>query len=108
MLVSAALRYAANELIECVLVRRGDVDAGAIFVHLDALDGRHKLLARTLDFEGTYSWRSITGEGDDGTGWVDVKTVNNRLDRELAMDPDAFVVAVADSKARNPFVNTTP
>ena len=39
MLVSAALRYAANELIDCVLVRRGDVDAGAIFVHLDALDG---------------------------------------------------------------------
>ncbi|MGB1603258.1 MAG: hypothetical protein ACPIOQ_61570 [Promethearchaeia archaeon] len=29
MLVSAALRYADKELIDCVLVHRGDADAGA-------------------------------------------------------------------------------
>mgnify|MGYP001289774957 CR=1 FL=1 len=71
MLVSAAMRYAAAELIDCVLVRRGDGDAGAIFLHMDVLDGRHKLLARSLDFDGVYSWRSITGGGANGTGWVD-------------------------------------
>jgi hypothetical protein len=104
MLVSAAMRYAAAELIDCVLVRRGDADAGTIFIHMDALDGRHKLLARSLDFDGVYSWRAITGDGADGTGWVDAQTAASRLDRELAMDPDAFVIAVADIKARNPFL----
>ena len=52
--MSAALRYANTTLIDCVLERRGDEDAGAIFVHIDALDGRHKLLARSLNFEGEY------------------------------------------------------
>ena len=101
MLVSAAMRYAAAELIDCVLVRRGDANAGTIFIHVDALDGRHKLLARSLDFDGVYSWRTITG---DGAGWVDAQTAASRLDRELAMDPDAFVIAVADTRARNPFL----
>lgn len=103
MLVSAALRYAASEFIDCVLIRRGDADAGAIFVHIDALDGHHKLLARSLDFDGVYSWRTITGGGDGGDGWVDGESVTARLTRELKMDPDAFVLEVADRQARNPF-----
>ena len=107
MLVSAAMRYAAAELIDCVLVRRGDADAGTILIHMDALDGRHKLLARSLDFDGVYSWRAITGDGADGTGWVDAQTAATRLDRELAMDPDAFVIAVADTGARNPFLGSS-
>ncbi len=110
MLVSAAMRVAATELIDCVLVRRGDAHAGAIFLHLDALDGRHKLLARSLDFDGVYSWRVITGDSKDSSsdsGWVDAQTLASRLDLELATDPDAFVIAVADANARNPFLGLT-
>lgn len=42
ILVSAALRHANANSIDCVLARRGDADAGAIFVHIDALDGRDR------------------------------------------------------------------
>ena len=98
ILVSAALRQASMCFIECVLARRGDADAGAIFVHIDALDGRHKLLARSLDFDGNYAWQIITI-----TEWVDGETAANRLAAETKMDHDAFVVAVTDAKARNPF-----
>ena len=56
VLVDAAMRYAGKELIDCVLVHRGDADAGAIFVHIDARDGRHQILARSLDFYGSYNW----------------------------------------------------
>ena len=98
ILVSAALRYTSNELIDCVLVRRGDADAGAIFVHIDALDGRHKLLARSLNFDGEYAWRTITN-----TEWVDAQTASERLAVEINMDQDAFIIAVCDAKARNPF-----
>ena len=38
---------------------------------MDSLDGRHKLLARSLDFDGVYTWRAITGDGENGTDWVD-------------------------------------
>ena len=98
MLVSAALRHASRSLIDCVLARRGDPDAGAIFLHIDALDGRHKLLSRILNFEGEYEWHIITE-----TEWVDARTASERLDVEMKRDPDAFIVAVCDLRARNPF-----
>ena len=98
VLVSAALRYANTALIDCVLARRGDADAGAIFVHIDALDGRHKLLARSLNFEGKYEWHVITN-----TEWVDVEAALTRLATEMKVDQDAFIIAVSDAQARNPF-----
>ncbi|MDB2390611.1 DUF1491 family protein [Alphaproteobacteria bacterium] len=98
MLVAAALRYASQELIDCVLVRRGDDDAGAIFIHISTGPDQHKILARILDFDGIYSWQAITG--DD---WVDNATASARLDKEIGRDPDAFVLAVDDPKGRNPF-----
>ncbi len=96
--MSAALRYANTMLIDCVIERRGDADAGAIFVHIDALDGRHKLLARSLNFEGEYEWHIITN-----TEWVDGEAAATRLAAEMKMDQDAFIVSVFDAGARNPF-----
>ena len=98
VLVSAALRYADAVLIDCVLARRGDADAGAIFVHIDALDGRHKLLARNLNLEGQYEWHIITN-----TEWVDAEAASTRLATEMKTDRDAFIIAVCDKDARNPF-----
>lgn len=102
MLVGAALRLASAELIDCVVVRRGDSDAGAVLLHIDALDGRHCLLARWLDFDGNYGWRPVlAGAGDDG--WTDQGAVEARLAREMEIDPDAWVMGIQDSRARNPF-----
>ena len=98
VLVDAALRYANTALIDCVLARRGDADAGAIFVHIDALDGRHKLLARGLNFDSEYEWHIITN-----TEWVDAETASLRLATEMKMDQDAFIIDVCDVQARNPF-----
>ena len=98
ILVSAALRQASSESIDCVLARRGDADAGAIFVHIDALDGRHKLLTRSLNFDSEYVWQTITN-----TEWVDAVTASTRLATEMKMDQDAFIIAVCDPLARNPF-----
>ena len=98
VLVSAALRYANTALIDCVLARRGDSDAGAIFVHIDALDGRHKLLGRSLNFEGQYEWYIITN-----SEWVDGEAASRRLAAEMKVDQDAFIIAVCDAQARNPF-----
>ena len=98
ILVSAALRHASSALIDCVLERRGDADSGAILLHIDALDGRHKLLARRLTFDGEYEWHIITN-----TEWVDNETASMRLATEIKIDQDAFLLAVCDARARNPF-----
>ena len=36
--------------------------------------------------------------------WIDAEAAKIRLERELAKDPDAFVVEVSDPAARNPFL----
>lgn len=102
MLVGGALRAASAALIDCVMLRRGNADAGAILLHIDSLDGRHKLLARVLDFDGNYVWRPVLG-GDEGDGWATQDAVSARLTREMEIDPDAFVLAVEDRQGRNPF-----
>jgi len=98
--VSAGLRHASNAMIECVLVRRGDADAGAIFIHIDLLDGRHQLLGRVLDFAGQYSWQPLTKEA-----FTDQATVEARIAAETAADPDIFLIAVTDARGRNPFAS---
>ncbi|MEC8245406.1 MAG: DUF1491 family protein [Pseudomonadota bacterium] len=102
MLVAAAIRVAMSELIDCVVLRRGNAEAGAILVHIDRLDGSHRLLARALEFDGSYSWRPVVG-GADGDGWAERDAVEGRLARELEIDPDAYVLAIQDARGRNPF-----
>ena len=102
LLVGAAIRRASAEFIDCVMVRRGHADAGAILVHIDALDGRHKLLARALEFDGSYGWRPVVA-GPDGDGWAEREAVESRLAREMEIDPDAYVLGVQDRNGRNPF-----
>ena len=102
MLVGAALRIASGELIDCVVLRRGNAEAGAILVHIDDLDGRHRLLARALEFDGTYGWRPVVS-GPQNDGWATSEAVETRLRREMEIDPDAWVLAIQDAKARNPF-----
>ena len=102
MLVAAAIRTATTELIDCVVVRRGNSEAGAILVHIDALDGRHRLLARSLDFDGTYNWRPVVA-GEAGDGWADSDAVEARLARETEIDPDAWIIGIQDRQGRNPF-----
>ena len=100
MLVGAALRIASGELIDCVVLRRGNAEAGAILVHIDALDGRHRLLARSLEFDGSYGWRPVVG-GAQNDGWVGEETVETRLRREMEIDPDAWVLASGQKGAQS-------
>jgi hypothetical protein len=51
-----------------------------------------------LILNGNYAWQIITS-----TEWVDGETATSRLAAETKMDHDAFIVAVTDAKARNPF-----
>ena len=102
MLVGAALRIATGELIDCVVLRRGNAEAGAILVHIDDLDGRHRLLVRALEFDGSYGWRPVVA-GPQNDGWASSEAVESRLRREMEIDPDAWVLAIQDARARNPF-----
>ncbi|MGB1176840.1 MAG: DUF1491 family protein [Candidatus Puniceispirillaceae bacterium] len=41
--------------------------------------------------------------GPQNDGWASDEAVETRLRREMEIDPDAWVLAIQDSRARNPF-----
>ena len=60
------------------------------------------LLARSLEFDGSYVWRPVIA-GPDNDGWAARDAVEAKLAREMEIDPDAYVLEVQDRHGRNPF-----
>lgn len=98
LLVAASLRRADQLGIAAVVLRRGDPDAGSLFVEIEKSAAEAALLGRVTSFEGGYEWVRLTG-----AGWVAPAEVTERLAREQARDPDCWVISVQDTGGRNIF-----
>lgn len=98
ILVQAGFRYCDQNLLTAVLRRRGDADAGALLVKVSRLDGTAALFSRTTSYDGRTEWRRSTGEV-----WVSEQTVETRLEREINIDPDIWIIEVENPNGQNPF-----
>ena len=82
---------------ECVgvIARRGDTDAGGIYVRVNRLDGRSGLLVAFTDMNGERRWRVLAPHltPDD--------EIDDMLTREIARDPDMWVVEIEDKQGRH-------
>ena len=82
---------------ECVgvIARRGDTDAGGIYVRVNRLDGRSGLLVAFTDMNGERRWRVLASHltPDDD--------IEDMLGREVARDPDMWVVEIEDKQGRH-------
>ena len=83
-------------------MHRGDADAGALLVKVSRLDGTAALFARVQSYDGSAQWRCSTGDG-----WIAEQDVEARLEREINIDPDLWIVEVEDPDGNNPFENLT-
>ena len=96
--VKAYLRRCAGEGIPCVVVRRGDADAGVIFVKVSRLDGTATLFGP--------AFAGLAADGADRQ-WTLVAVaaadadVEARLARESRLDPDLWVVESEDRQGRH-------
>ena len=97
--VKAYLRRCAGEGLSGVVVRRGDADAGTIFIKVVRLDGTADLYgpapAGMTGLDGERSWTCIAGpaaiEAD----------VDRLLEREHRSDSDLWVVEIEDRGGRS-------
>lgn len=98
--VQAYLRRCRMEGADAVLVRRGDEDAGAIYIKVSRLDGTAMLFGPApagLDMERTDRlWVPLlpptqTSEAD----------CDSYLARQVEFDPDVWIVAVDDRAGRH-------
>ena len=98
--VAAYLRRCAVEGAIATLRRRGAAEAGAIFIKIDRLDGRAALFAPApqSEFAGPGVERLWSRAHKDE--WIAPDAVEQRLAREIAFDPDLWIVEVEDRLGR--------
>jgi len=99
--VKAYIRQCAAAGLPAVVARRGDIDAGVVYVRVDLLDGRVRLfgpaMGSAFDDAGDRRWVEISSAGamtDEEAGIY--------LDRRSAMDPDLWVVDVESRDGASP------
>jgi hypothetical protein len=96
--VKAYLRRCAGQGVPVVVVRRGDEDAGVIFVKIACLDGTALLYgpapAGIAHAEGDRRWALAMGAAPEAD-------VDARLARERDMDPDLWIVEIEDRQGRH-------
>ena len=98
--VKGYLRRCAYEGADAVLMRRGDSDAGAIYIKISRLDGTAALFGPApAGLEGAREerrWQSCLGEAPGAEAAAD-----GYLARQIEFDPDIWVVEVEDRAGRH-------
>ena len=100
--VSAYLRRLSCDGIPGVVLRRGNAEAGAIFIRVDRLDG-------TCDLYGPAPQTAFSGSTSGGRLFVRFgapkalpdREVEQRLSREVAFDPDLWIIAIESRDGRH-------
>ncbi len=98
ILVQAGFRYCERAFLVAVLRRRGDPDAGALMIKVSRLDGTAAIFSRIYGFSGGSEWQRATGDE-----WVSEEAAEKRLESEIRIDPDLWIIEVEDPDGRNPF-----
>ena len=105
--VAAYLRRCGVEGVNAVLRRRGSEEAGAIFIKIDRLDGSAALY-------GPAPQSAAPGQGIERMfarahklEWIGSREADERLDREIAFDPDLWIVEV-ESKDGQTWLDLAP
>jgi hypothetical protein len=98
--VAAYLRRCAVEGAYATLRRRGSAEAGAIFVSVDRLDGFVALFGpapqtQVAELGVDRLWARLHRDP-----WIESGAADQRLRKELAFDPDLWIVDVEDRQGR--------
>ncbi len=98
LLVQAGVRLCSERGVAATVARRGDPDAGAVYVKLNLFERGCAVLNRARTGEGRMAWLRATGDAPVAEAEADAW-----LEREAGRDPDIWVLEVEDRAGRNPF-----
>ena len=77
------------------IVRRGDADAGGLFVRVNRLDGHSAILTIFTNMDGARIWRVLAALATPDA------EADALLAREAARDPDIWIVEIEDRQGRH-------
>jgi hypothetical protein len=105
--VSAYLRRLNAAFISAVLIRRGDADAGAIYIKVAALDGSCQVFA-PLSAQFAQMMPNESLVIDEGRAWQAVYSPSAQeaeadayLTRQAARDPDIWILEVESPEGQH-------
>jgi len=97
---AAYLRRVEIEGASAALRRRGAAEAGAIFVKVDRLDGSAALFEPAPQSQVAAQGVERLWTRAHRAEWVDAAAVEARIAREIAFDPDLWLIEIEDRAGR--------
>ncbi|MCA1971466.1 MAG: DUF1491 family protein [Caenispirillum sp.] len=98
--VQALIRQSEANDVPAMVVRRGDADAGAILVKVNAFAAGCVVLAQVTDGQGRARWMQGTGPSP-----VDDATAEAYIARQAKYDEDLWVVELESRDGWHPFTD---
>ena len=91
--VSAQIRLCDRALLPAAVVRRGDPDAGTVLVKVNRFEQGVTVYAETTAFDDEAAWLRGTGANP-----VPEAEADAYIARQVARDPDVWVIEIEDRK----------
>lgn len=92
--VKAIIRRAEVNDAQAFLVRRGQEDAGALFLKISRLNGTFTVLNQARRGDGELIWTKPLGDS------VDEASASKYLEKQLRFDPDLWILEIEDPQGR--------
>ena len=105
LVIDSARFLARKDGIPIFIRKKGDPDAGVIFVKIDLLDNNVVLLRRNLNYVIEKNRTFIEYVNLFPNKIVNNFQVDEKLKSEIAIDPDCWIVEIEDKKGKNYFEN---
>ena len=97
--VKSAIRasFSLNKI--ATVLHTGDEDNGSILLKIRRKDSKSCLLGKSLSVDGKYSWSHMSGNIEE---WIEENIINEKIDNELKIDPDLWVLELESETIWNP------
>ena len=97
--VKSAIRasYSINKI--ATVLHKGDEDNGSILLKIRRKDSKSCLMGKSLSNNGSYTWSLLSGCKNE---WQEEDTVNEKIHKELRIDPDLWVLELESDTLWNP------
>jgi hypothetical protein len=92
--VRALVRRAEVEGAAAFIVRKGNEEAGAVFIKVSRLDGTCLVLNQARAGDGELVWSRPLGD------WTEDVRAQAWLDKQIKFDPDLWIVEIEDRQGR--------
>jgi hypothetical protein len=94
--VKALIRRASVANVPAMVVRRGQAEAGTVYVKVARLDGTADVYGPTWGETGERAWMRVSGEAP-----IQEREAEAYLERQAKFDPDFWVVELEDKEGRH-------